>query len=192
MASGMEGMTWLNEPPWWELQDGILRARSGERTDFWRGTHYGFYRDDGHFLARRHDGEFTAEVTFDGRYETLYDQAGLMVRADAERWVKMGVEYTDGAMHFSVVVTNGRSDWSVQRLPEGTGPVSVRVTRLGDALFVQQRTGSAAWAMARLAFFPAELTALDVGPMFCSPQRAGFEANFRDFSLGAPVSRDIH
>lgn len=192
MASFIDGMTWLNEPPWWEMQDGVLRARSGERTDFWRGTHYGFYRDDGHFLSCRRTGEFTASATFDGRYEALYDQAGMMVRADAERWVKLGVEYTDGARHFSVVVTNGRSDWSVQRLPDVTGPVSVRVTRLGDALFIQQRTGDAAWATARLAYFPAELVTLDVGLMFCSPQRAGFEAEFSAFGIGDPVSRDIH
>ena len=192
MTNFTDGMTWLNEPPFWAMDDGILRVRSGERTDFWQGTHYGFHRDNGHFLWRRHAGEFTASTTFDGRYETLYDQAGMMVRFDATRWIKFGIEYTNSAKHLSVVVTNGHSDWSVQRLDDGCGPVSVRVTRLGDAMFVQYKTGARPWAMARLAYFPPEMRELQVGIAFCSPERAGFEAEFGAFELGDPVSRNLH
>jgi regulation of enolase protein 1 (concanavalin A-like superfamily) len=49
-----------------------------------------------------------------------------------------------------------------------------------------------AWRMARLAYFDPTLRDLAVGPSFCSPQRAGFEAEFRDFSVADPLSRDIH
>lgn len=191
MTDFTEGMTWLNEPPFWEVQGGVLRVRSGERADFWQGTYYGFHRDDGHFLWRRRAGEFTASATFDGRYEALYDQVGLMVRADAEHWIKCGVEYTDGTKHLSVVVTNGRSDWSAQRL-DVNGPVTMRVSRLGDALFIQHQTRGGTWAMLRLAYFPAEIEELAVGLAFCSPQRAGFEAAYTAFEIGDPVSRDLH
>jgi regulation of enolase protein 1 (concanavalin A-like superfamily) len=46
--------------------------------------------------------------------------------------------------------------------------------------------------MARLAWFDPQLKELAVGPVFCSPQRAGFEAVFHDYSLTDPLSRDIH
>jgi len=36
------------------------------------------------------------------------------------------------------------------------------------------------------------MTELAVGPTFCSPQRSGFEAEFLDFNVTDPVSRDIH
>jgi uncharacterized protein len=186
-------MTWLNPPPQWQENSGRLLVRSGAKTDFWQGTYYGFHRDDGHFLHRRHRGDFTASVTFSGRYDELYDQAGLMVRHDATHWMKCGIEYTDGARHFSTVVTNGNSDWSAFRLDDDFNAMSVRVTRNGDALFIQYRTDRMSdWRMARLAYFDPGYQELSVGPAFCSPQREGFEAEFLDFSLTEPVSRDIH
>ncbi|WFR94177.1 DUF1349 domain-containing protein [Rhizobium tumorigenes] len=193
MTLDLTAMTWLNEPPLSEMRGGRLFVRSGEKTDFWQGTYYGFHRDDGHFLHQPRHGDFTASISFSGRYEHLYDQAGLMIRHDATHWVKCGIEFTDGAKHFSVVVTNGHSDWSAFRLDQDFDALSVRVTRNGDALFIQYRTDAVTdWHMARLAYFDPAITELMVGPAFCSPQRAGFEAEFFDFSVTDPVSRDIH
>jgi regulation of enolase protein 1 (concanavalin A-like superfamily) len=193
MSIDTSDMTWLNPPPSADLRDGALHLRSGDKGDFWQGTYYGFHRDDGHFLSRPRRGDFTAEVRFSGRYEALYDQAGIMLRADATHWMKCGIEYTDGARHFSVVVTNGHSDWSAFRIDHDFETMSVRITRNGDALFVQYRTDQMAeWRMARLAWFDPAFTEVAVGPVFCSPQRGGFEAVFHDFNVTDPLSRDIH
>jgi regulation of enolase protein 1 (concanavalin A-like superfamily) len=193
MPIDLKDMTWLNPPPFTELRGERLVVRSGLKTDFWQGTYYGFHRDDGHFLHRPRRGDFTASVTFTGRYDELYDQAGLMIRHDATHWMKCGIEFTDGAKHFSVVVTNGNSDWSAFALDHDFDVMSVKVTRNGDALFIQYRTDRMeAWRMARLAYFDPTYDELSVGPAVCSPQREGFEAEFLDFSVGDPVSRDIH
>ncbi|OWV93257.1 hypothetical protein ATY81_15435 [Rhizobium sp. R72] len=193
MAIDINRMTWLNPPPRCEDRDGELHVWSGHKTDFWQGTYYGFHRDGGHFLHRQRQGDFTAEVSFSGRYQELYDQAGLMVRANARHWMKCGIEYTDGARHFSVVVTNGNSDWSAFRIDHAFERMGVRVTRNGDALFIQYKTNRMEdWRMARLAWFDPAFTEISVGPTFCSPQRAGFEAVFHDFSLTDPLSREIH
>ena len=45
-------------------------------------------------------------------YTANFDQAGLMLYLDEKHWLKCGVELTDGDRFLSVVVTNGRSDWS--------------------------------------------------------------------------------
>ncbi|MBO9125009.1 MULTISPECIES: DUF1349 domain-containing protein [unclassified Rhizobium] len=193
MAIDITDMTWLNPPPSAEQGNDGLHVRSGEKTDFWQGTYYGFHRDDGHFLHRPRHGDFTAELSFSADYQALYDQAGIMLRAGATHWMKCGIEYTDGARHFSVVVTNGNSDWSAFRIDHDFARMSVRVTRNGDALFIQYRTDMMAdWRMARLAWFDPKFAELMVGPVFCSPQRGGFEATFHDFSLSDPLSRDIH
>ncbi|NTF42658.1 DUF1349 domain-containing protein [Rhizobium rhizogenes] len=193
MSIDIDGMHWLNAPPAWEMNQGRLFVRSGNKTDFWQETYYGFHRDDGHFLGKPCRGDFTAEVSFIGHYRELYDQAGLMIRHDARHWMKCGIEYTDGARHFSIVVTNGNSDWSAFRLEHDFDVMSARVTRNGDALFIQYRTDRMdEWRMARLAWFDATLEELSVGPAFCSPQREGFEAEFLHFSLTDPLSRDIH
>ncbi len=192
-AFPLDGLTWLNPPPAASVRDNHLHVRTGLKTDFWQRTYYGFQPDSGHFLHRSWTGDFTLETTFSGRYETLYDQAGLMVRHDETTWMKCGIEYTDGAKHFSVVVTRGHSDWSAFRIDDEFDLISARVTRNGDALFIQYRTDAMTdWRMARLAYFPAEPSEVLVGLMACSPQRDGFEAEFTDFRLGSPVSRDIH
>lgn len=171
-----------------------MQLWTGEQTDFWQQTYYGFRHDNGHFLHIEREGEFTAETAFTGRYETLYDQAGLMIRHDADNWLKCGIEFTDGLCHLSTVVTvGGRSDWSAFALPVSAEPVSVRVTRLGDALFVQYRPGhDASWKMARLAYFPEKYRSLSVGITACSPQRSGFQVEFHHFNVSEPLSRDIH
>jgi regulation of enolase protein 1 (concanavalin A-like superfamily) len=182
----------LNEPPVWSFVNGELSLRTGNETDFWRETFYGFTRDSGHAWLRPVSGDFTAEVTVRGDYETLYDQAGLMLRVDAANWIKTGIEYTDGLMHFSVVVTRGVSDWSVIPLPRAkpSDDVKVRLTRHGDAVRVQFSVAGAPWQMARLCPFSAGDA--QIGMAACSPQRAGFGARFTGFSVGPAISRELH
>ncbi|WMS42395.1 DUF1349 domain-containing protein [Acuticoccus sp. MNP-M23] len=183
--------TWLNPPPDWSIDtNGVLNARSAGKTDFWRRTHYGFERDNGHALLLPADAEFSAALTFSGDYHTLYDQAGLMIRASAERWIKFGIELTDGATHLSVVVTDGSSDWSA-RIIALDGPLTIRATRIGDAVFMQLGGADGAWSMVRLAPFAADADAA-VGPYFCSPERAGFKASFHSFALTEPLVRGVH
>jgi uncharacterized protein len=193
MPIDLSRLKWLNPPPEFRVQDGRLTARSANGTDFWQGTYYGFHRDSGHFLHTERQGDFTMEATFSGRYEALYDQAGLMLRHGEKLWMKCGIEFTDGAKHFSTVVTNGNSDWSAFRLAEDFNEISVRVTRMGDALFIQYRTDALPdWRMARLAYFPPDIASLSAGMTFCSPQREGFEVEFRAFDIDDVKSRDIH
>ena len=86
---------WLNEPPEWSIDGDVLNVTTGRDTDFWQSTFYGFRRDDGHFLHRPAEGDLTAQVVFEGQYETLYDQAGLMLRIDERNWIKLGIEHSN-------------------------------------------------------------------------------------------------
>ena len=187
-----DGFAWLNEPAAWQGDLADLDLATDAATDFWRETFYGFVRDNGHALLRPVTGDFTAVAVVTGAYEHLYDQAGLMLRVDERNWIKTGVEFTDGMMHFSVVVTRDVSDWSVVPLP-AAGPddeIGVRLTRHGDAVRIQYSVAGAPWQMARLAAFAS--VQARVGVMACSPERAGFQARFRDISVGPPIARKLH
>ena len=180
---------WTSSPAAAHVADGTLHVTTQDRTDFWQGTFYGFHRDDGHALLRpAPEGDFSVTLTFDGAYDHLYDQAGLMLRASPTAWIKFGIEWTDGAAHLSVVVTDGRSDWSAQPVALD-GPVTVRATRLGDAALLQWRDGPD-YRMARLAPLPDG--PLRVGPYCASPERAGFEARFLSVAVGAPEVTALH
>lgn len=182
---------WHCEPPNWGWVDGILRVSTGDKTDFWQRTLYGFHRDDGHFLGRMAEGDFTAVLTFDAAYKKLYDQAGLMVRRDAQNWVKTGIELSDGMTNFSVVITReGRSDWSVIGVPGLAGPQKIRLTKLGDAVIVHHAARDG-WRLMRLGELPMG-DSVWIGPMTCSPERAGLEARFLDLEIGAPIEDPLH
>ncbi len=183
-------MTWTNPPPASRIEGDALSLTTGDRTDFWRKTHYSFIRDSGHFLHHPVTGDFSAEVTITARYEALYDQAGLMLRLDATRWVKAGIEYTGGQAFFSTVITNDRSDWSIVALPFAADCLRLRLTRHADAIRVQVQRPDGTWLMARLGYL--EEGPAQIGVMACSPERAGFNACFHDYTCGPAIDRTLH
>lgn len=184
---------WRNAPPFHEERDGALVVRTSKDTDYWNNTFYGFKHDDGHFRATPVTGDFSLELAFSANYQRLYDQAGAMLWVDANNWLKCGVEVTDGAMHFSVVVTrDDQSDWSVMPLDVDTAAsVTLRLTRHAEALRVQIQKPDGSWALVRLCFL-AMLETVEVGPMTCSPTGEGLEVHFTRCVIGEPISRELH
>jgi len=183
-------MHWFNEPPQWSDEDGKLTVTTGPKTDFWQKTHYGFRRDNGHFYHQVARGDFVAEVRLAGDYRDLYDQAGLMVRLDADHWLKCGIEFVEGVQHASAVATNVYSDWSVVPLPENPAAIWLRLKRQGDSVEVSYSLDGAAYTMLRLAYLPPA-DEVQVGPMACSPDGAGFTVTFEGFIV-RPVEGEGH
>ncbi len=175
-------MQWHNEPPNWRADGGTLTVTSGPKTDFWRKTHYGFIRDNGHFYGQGVTGDFIAEVKVSGQYTALYDQAGLMVRLDETTWLKCGVEYVEAVQQASVVVTRDYSDWSVVPLPQNPPAIWLRVQRKGDAVEVHYSLDGRQYAMLRLAHLTLAET-VRVGPMCAAPEGEGFSVTFEGFRV---------
>jgi uncharacterized protein len=172
---------WLNEPPRWSDDRRVVRITTAPGTDFWRTTHYGFVRDSGHFGFRRVEGDFAARVRIAGAYRDQYDQAGLMVRLDAETWLKCGIEYVDGRQWASAVATRGLSDWSVAALDPQPEALWIGVRRIGEAVEVSFGP-DAPDRLLRLAAL-TDAPALDVGVMAASPEGGGFEVALHDFAV---------
>ncbi len=174
-------MQWLNDPPTWREDNGILAVRAAAKTDFWRKTHDGGIRDNGHFYFDTAQHDFSAVLEIVGEYEEQYDQAGLMVRLDETTWLKCGVELKDGIQYASVVVTRDWSDWSVVRLDR---PESIwfRVHRIQNTFEVEFSLDGEAYQMIRQAFL-TEAPELQVGPMIAAPKGDGFRAVFKDFTV---------
>lgn len=182
-----EDLTWTNPPTLAVIEGDVLKVVTGTKGDFWRDTFYGFRHDDGHAFLCPASPEFSCEVSFSADFAAQYDQAGLMIRANSSHWIKAGIEYVNGSAHLAAVVTNEKSDWSHMALSDFDGELGLRLTRVGDAIWIQYRL-SGDWAMFRLAYFPPDL-AVRAGPMACSPSRSALTVSFKDFRLGAPVSR---
>ncbi|MGF1937285.1 MAG: DUF1349 domain-containing protein [Nostoc sp. ChiQUE02] len=177
---------WLNEPPAWKHQGHTLTVTSGLNTDFWRKTHYGFIRDSGHFYYQEVTGDFRADVKIIGKYEVLYDQAGLMIRENDLTWLKSGIEFVEDVQYASVVVTREYSDWSVVQLPQNPTSLWLRLERTGGAVEVKYSLDGEHYIMIRLLYL-TEAKTVQVGPMCASPEREGFQVVFEDFQI-TPLS----
>lgn len=184
-----DAMSWLNEPGEWATSGTTIRVVTELKTDFWRRTFYDWTTDSGHFYRRPVTGDFTATVRVHATHTTLFDQAGLMLRADERTWVKSGVELTSGAVHVSTVFTREFSDLSVAPAGGGDDGVDLRLTRFGDAVAVHSRPGAGEWRLLRLGRLELPDT-VQIGVMCCSPERAGLEVMFHDFTVGDPISRE--
>jgi regulation of enolase protein 1 (concanavalin A-like superfamily) len=182
----LPGFEWHCAPQIWGFDDEGLFVQPAAGTDFWQRTHYGFSADNGHFLFTRLAGDFIVSATVRSQPRHQYDQAGLMVRQDAECWIKTSAEYEpDTANRLGVVVTHhGFSDWSTQNLAKHVNEISFRVARTGSEFIVSARLAGSEWTqlrMVRLACNP--LAPLAVGPYACSPKDAGFRCVFREISV---------
>ncbi|KWV53204.1 regulation of enolase 1 [Bradyrhizobium macuxiense] len=182
---------WLNEPERWSAEGDNLEIVTDKATDFWRETHYGFNRDSGHFLGFRTGEAFTAELRVQGDFQALYDQAGIMVRIDAQHWVKAGIEFSDGSAMLGSVLTDGRSDWATARYGHDPGDFRIRATVVNGVLRLQASADGKLWPLMRLAPFPKASSYL-VGPMACTPERAGLKIVFSAFRLTPPLGKGLH
>ena len=171
---------WHNEPREWSVNEAELTVRSDEKTDFWRDTYYGFTRDSGHFFGQQWEGDFTASVRVQGRYQELYDQAGIMVRIDERKWIKAGIELSDGAACLGSVLTVNQSDWSTSIYASDPSDFYLRVTVQAGVLRLQSSTDGHRWPLLRLCPFPTAPTYF-VGPMLCTPERSGLDVTFSKF-----------
>ncbi|CAF2461568.1 unnamed protein product [Rotaria sp. Silwood2] len=182
--------TWLNEPKKWSINESTIVIHTDAKTDFWRKTHHDFERDNGHFYYRSFPGDqsLTATVNVRGKYNTLYDQGGLMLRNDEKNWIKCGVEYVDGKQFASVVVTvNGWSDWSVVPI-NSPDVLKLRVKREKEGVHIEYAEGeNGEFKMMRLAYFPLldKSQALMVGLMSASPgdDTQGFDISFEELNI---------
>jgi len=186
-----EQCRWLNKPERWSLTGGILDVTTDQGTDFWRRTHYGFTRDTGHFFQVDTAGDFTAQLRVQADFAELYDQAGIMVRLDEAHWLKAGIEFSDEMPLLGSVLTAGQSDWATSAYAGDPGDFWIRVTVAGGVLRLQESADGRVWPLSRLAPFP-KAARYGVGPMCCTPERAGLHARFSEFRVGPPLNKPLH
>jgi hypothetical protein len=161
-----------------------LRVTADSHTDFWRTTGYGYNRDNGHLYGDVIGGEFELSMRLQGSYSAQYDQAGAMVRIDERNWVKTGIEYFDGRMRLSTVVTCEYSSWIVAEIPESVSELALKLARRGDALDVRYSLDGGAQEFVALVHLPPKVQAL-AGAMCAAPEGGGFQVIFHDLSLVA-------
>ena len=181
-AQSLEKMTWFNEPSQWEIKDKKLTMMVTPQSDYWRISHYGFTVDDAPFYYSTYGGELETKVKIKGDYKARFDQMGLMLRVDAQNYIKAGVEFVDGKFNLSTVVTHKTSDWSVITLEKAPSFVWIKAVRRLDAVEVFYSFDEKEYIMMRNAYLQ-DNTPVQVGLMAACPDGNGFEAIFENFTV---------
>lgn len=182
LAQSLEKMQWFNEPEKWEVKNNTLNMQVTPKSDYWRISHYGFTVDDAPFYYATYGGEFEVKVKITGNYKTRFDQMGLMLRIDAERWIKAGVEFVDNKFNVSTVVTDKKSDWSVLQLEKTPSFIWIKAVRRLDAVEFFYSLDDKDYIMIRNAPFQDNIPVM-VGLMAASPDGDGFNAKFENFKV---------
>lgn len=178
-------MEWYNKPAKFseDKESKTISMTVPGKTDYWRVTLHGFIKDDAPFYHHKEaiDGDFEASVKFTGKYATLYDQAGLMVRQDEKNWMKCGIEYYKETQHASTVITRDFSDWSI--LPVDGNPASVwlKAKRTKECIETFYSLDGTNYIQIRQGYLST--APLQVGIMAAAPTGDGFDVIFEDFTL---------
>jgi hypothetical protein len=185
-----QDMRWTNAPKKWKQKDEQIKVTCPPEVDYWRNTLHGFTKDDAPFYWMYVDYDFEARLSVKGKYTTLYDQAGIMVRLDEENWMKAGICHYRDTLHVSCVFTRGNSDWSTQRLPPRKIEwFHIWVKRMGDVLEVYYSLDNQNWIRIRQAHF-SDAPRLRVGMMCAAPESEGFKCTFDNFMIKGSVDED--
>ena len=181
-AELLSQMRWMNEPASAKIDGAEMTVRSRAKTDFWQKTFDGYVADSGHFFHLPASGNFTFTALINGKYATQYDQAGLMVRIDAENWMRCGTEFIDGKRYASVVFTRTYSDGSTLPDLSESEPIWWRLVRKNDSIETFCSLDGDKFMSVRMGYFPTQRT-VEVGLMCAAPSGPGFDASFRALKL---------
>jgi len=176
-------MTWLNPPASSKINGSELTVRSKPKTDFWQKTYDGYAADTGHFFHLPASGDFKFTALCNGNFATQYDQNGLMVRIDADNWMRCGTEFIDGKRSASVVFTRTYSDGSTLPDLSQTAPIWWRLVRKNDSIETFLSLDGQKYMSVRMGYFPTQKT-VDVGVMCCAPTGGpSFDSTFQSLKL---------
>lgn len=181
-----KGMKWVNAPKRskWEINDGRLKLSVPAQTDLWRGTKFGFTKEDAPYFFKKISGDFQVTCHIKGKFDNLYDQGGILIRADTCKttYLKCGIEYFKDQCYASTCVTKDNSDWSLMPLPEKTKQAWFVIKRIGDCVQVYSSQDGVIYNQVRLAVL-TDQPVLKVGLFGACPQGTGFKIYFEHFCI---------
>jgi regulation of enolase protein 1 (concanavalin A-like superfamily) len=190
----LQSGAWLNEAADATVDDDGVRITTSPGTDLWQRTYYGFRTDNAPALLVGVRDDVTLTVRVTGAYRRRYDQAGVLVRVDADAWAKASIEHEDGARsRLGCVVTNGGySDWSTRDIAS-TEQYWYRLSRRGSDFRVEAAPDGVTWEQLRIFHLhalggtdratgatqhSASGEPVQIGVYACSPEDSSFEARF--------------
>ncbi len=183
---------WQAEPLNWELgPDGSLAILAGPKTDWFVDPAGTFVQDNvpGALFAPP-DTSFLLSARVTADFASDYDAGALQLRADAERWVKLALEYSPQGEPIVVsVVTRGISD-DCNSVVIAERAVHLRMAVTPRAIALHYSRDGHTWHFVR-HFTIGKLDGVRVGFSAQSPTGRQCRAVFSEISYRAGELKDL-
>lgn len=185
LLDDLKKFDWLNEPENVRFDDTGMRVMARYRTDFWSCTRYNFQKDDGHFFFCYIHDDFCCDLNWEFDKAELFDQCGIMLRADEYNWFKASVMYENEQvpMLATSLTIKGLSDLATVPLPVGVTRVWYKLKKHKDCFIASYSLDGEDFVQMRKFYLQDEYEEVKVGAYICSPQHENFEAVLRAIEM---------
>ena len=185
-------LQWLGEPADWNVKGEGLTLTAGRETDLFRDPGGAPARANAPALLFPVGGDFvlSARVTVD--FKATFDAGVLLLFESDSSWAKLCFERSpQGEPTVVSVVTKGVSDDA--NATTKTGPVYLRVARLGGAYALHASDTGGYWELVRYFSLSAARSGanLRVGFLAQSPTGEGCTATFSDITFERRTLEDL-
>ena len=165
----------------WRFKEGALQLLA-QPSNIWGNQN----QNTENFLLRPVPGTvFAVEVTVDFKPKQQYEQAGLLVYADDDNYIKFDREMIDGKHSCTLVLENRAEPRGVHMIPFREGPLRLRLQIAdGEVTAMVKTPGEEAWTPHGQTTLPGNSDKLQVGLFALNgdPEEPRWAA-FKDFSL---------
>ena len=179
-------MEWIRAPKNYKISKDKIEIFTEPKTDLWQRTYYGFRNDNAPVLQLVTDEKyfsFTVKASYD--YKRRFDQCGVVVYLDGEKWLKASVEYENGTMQRlgSVVTNHGYSDWATVDVDAAVNTVWYRLSRREYDYCIECSFDGVNFKQMRICHLSEGGGEIRFGIYACSPEQSSFKAVFTEMEL---------
>lgn len=184
----LQQFAWVNQPAAFSIEGDTLKLTTGSATDLWMNTFVpGKVVNAPIYSIDTEMDSFTLTARTDfADAKTMYDQCGLCVYVDDDKWLKCSVEFTptEGQLG-SVMNTDDFSDWATSPIPSDIKVMWYQLIRKGADFMIMFSTDGQKYNTLRMCHLKGADKRIKVGLYACSPgKEAGFTAQFTDVTFG--------
>ncbi len=179
-------LVWTRQPKSYEVSDERVIIETLEHTDLWQRTYYHFQNDNAPVLQMTIEEDyfsFVVKTSFDSKHR--FDQCGLVMYLDSEKWLKASIEYeNEEYQHLGSVVTNqGYSDWATTEIDASIKEMWYRLSRRGNDFRLESSQDGQTFKQMRICHMSKATEPIQCGIYACSPEDSSFSARFTDLEV---------
>lgn len=179
---GLREFNWYNEPENVVFGNDELKVVAQTKTDFWQSRHHNFAKDDGHLFYCERPDNFTCLIKWSFAELNHFNQAGLMIRFDAQNWFKISAVSPDSKSFEVATFTtrDGYTDWAETPLDRKINTIWYQLRRFGDDYAVSYSLDGENFINLRRFYLPSQGQKAMVGAYICAPQDKSFAAVLKE------------